>query len=154
VCDKFKHYKCKQYNDLNPPNVAGKWDRNNWYRNFQENPQQEVSFNNIEHSDDDIVTINQCGVFVTLKGEPNAFRPISTTRLGIWNPIRAADGSIFSWQLIVVDNDDNHVSYVQPSKFDKSGKITQLYSSNAESGFNKKNPLQYPLVSYWYIDRI
>ncbi|CAH6419093.1 Hypothetical protein HVR_LOCUS287 [uncultured virus] len=152
VCDKFKHYKCKQYNDLNPPNIAGKWDRNNIYGFIHENPQQKVSFRNIKHVDDDVVTINQCGVFIILKGEPNEDRPVVVERLGIWNPIRAGDGKIFSWQLIVVDNQDNYVSYMQPSKFDKNGNVIQLYASNAESGFSKGNPLQYPITSYYYMD--
>ncbi|CAH6419092.1 Hypothetical protein HVR_LOCUS286 [uncultured virus] len=154
VCDKFKKYKCKQYNDLKPPNVAGKWDRTNRTVLLHNNLEQDVSFKNIEIYPDDIVTITQCGVFVIFQGEPNELRPTAVERLGIWNPLRAADGSVFSWQLMVVDNDDTEIDILQPSKFDRKGKVIQLYNSYAESGFNKENPLQQPAVSYYYMDRI
>ena len=154
VCDKFKKYKCKQYNNLKPPNIAGKWDRTDFYHINHKIPEIPPSFKEIDKFDDDIVEMNQCGVFVTFRGQPNSHRPISVSRLGIWNPLRAGDGSIFSWQLMVVDNDDNQVDSIQPSKFDKDGKVVQLYCSQTESGFNKDNSLQYPYVGYYYMDRI
>ncbi|CAH6419094.1 Hypothetical protein HVR_LOCUS288 [uncultured virus] len=92
----LKKYKCKQYNDLRPPNVAGKWDRTDANVSIHHTPEEEVSFKNIEIYPDDIVTINQSGVFVTFQSEPNELRLIVVERLGIWNPIRAGDGSIFS----------------------------------------------------------
>ncbi|CAH6419089.1 Hypothetical protein HVR_LOCUS282 [uncultured virus] len=154
VCGKFKQYKCKQHNDLNPPNVAGKWDRTDFNALVHNTPEEKVSFKDITKLNDDIVTISQCGVFVIFRGGQNQLRPDPSDRLGIWNPIRAGDGSIFSWQLILVDYDDNQVAYIQPSKFDKEHNVIQLYGNFTESGFSKENSLQLPAVSYNYMDRI
>ncbi|CAH6419088.1 Hypothetical protein HVR_LOCUS281 [uncultured virus] len=154
VCDKFKKYKCKQYNDLKPPNISGKWDRTNFYYIIHNNPEIAPFFKDIAKLDDEIITITQCGVFIIFEAGQNLHRPVAIDRLGIWNPIRAGDGSIFSWQLTVVDGDDSQTDIIQISKSDRNGKATQLYGSVIESGFNKDNPLQVPTVGYYYMDLI
>ncbi|CAH6419091.1 Hypothetical protein HVR_LOCUS284 [uncultured virus] len=79
----LKKYKCKQYNDLNPPNVAGKWDRTNHFVLVHNDSEEVVSFKNMIRIDDDIVTITQCGVFVIFETEPHIRRPIAIDRLGM-----------------------------------------------------------------------
>ncbi|CAH6419201.1 Hypothetical protein HVR_LOCUS399 [uncultured virus] len=136
---------------LNPPNISGTWKSSIYTYLRQEYPDQTITLKDIEYQEIPLAKIKQKGLFITYDQGSSGLSE-SKPRAGIWRPI-FLNGKI-NWELLLSDNIDNHINFMQVMKSDECGNPTKLYSVVVESGFMKGNPEQTPEVAYRTLKKI
>ena len=125
--------KTQIHGKFTPPNIEGLWVLTREYGIIDDNPDVEITLDDIIRFPDNNIRIKQRGEFITWEFlETNDIVPTLRNRLGVWKPT-LINGTPLTWELLLSDWDDSSIGFIQVLETDDCDIPVKLFANFVES---------------------